>query len=363
MRVAVLWTKLSGYLDSCLRALAAVEGTELFVSYQASSPDAPYADEQFAWIPHAYRYPELPDAAELLPRLRDFRPDVMLVASWHVPAYREICRALRGHTLRVCCTDNPWVGSARQWLGVITSPFFVQRLFDAAFVPGDHQAKLVRRLGFSPERTWRGLFSCDHAAFAATLAQRHQQPVPRSFLYVGRLDANKNSDKAIDVLRESYLAYRSQSPAPWPLLIAGDGPLRHLLVGVAGVEMIGFVQPPQLPSTMLGAGCLLLPSRVEHWGVVLHEAASAGLPIICTSACGGAIHLVRNGYNGYVMNPGSTIELTEAMMRLSSQNETGLRKMGDASFLLSLQFTPQRWAQTVLNNASTLRRQLGMETA
>jgi len=361
MRVAVLWTKLSGYLDSCLRALAAVEGTELFVSYQESTPDAPFADEQFRWIPSSYRYPEMPVASELLPRLRDFRPDVVIVSGWHVPAYREACRALRGRALRVCCTDNPWVASARQWLGAITAPIFVQRLFDAAFVPGDHQYKLMRHLGFTPDIIWRGSLSCDQPAFAAVAEQRQQQPVPHSFLYVGRLDANKNSDKAIDVLRESYLAYRSQSPAPWPLLIAGDGPLRLLLEGVTGVEMIGFLQPPQLPSTMLRAGCLLLPSRVEHWGVVLHEAAAAGMPIICTSTCGGAIHLVHDGYNGAVIPPGNAKQLTAAMLCISGLDDSRLRQMGEASFQLSQQFTPQLWAQRVLQNGAALRLRLGMD--
>jgi glycosyltransferase involved in cell wall biosynthesis len=361
MRVAVLWTKLSGYLDSCLRALAAVEGTELFVSYQESTPDAPFADEQFRWILTPYRYPELPVASELLSRLRNFRPDVMIVCGWHVPAYREACRAMRGQALRVCCADNPWVGSARQWLGAVTSPIFVQRLFDAAFVPGDHQFKLMRHLGFPPERIWRGSLSCDQPAFAAIHAMRRQQPVVQSFLYAGRLDANKNSDKAIDVLRQAYLAYRTQSTDPWPLLVAGDGPMRCLLEGVAGAELIGFVQPSDLPVIMLRAGCLVLPSRVEHWGVVLHEAAAAGMPIICTSTCGGAIHLVHDGYNGAVIPPGNAQELTAAMLRLSSLDDSRLRQMGEASFQLSQQFTPQLWAQRVLQDGAALRLRLGMD--
>ena len=356
MRVAILWTKLSGYLDSCLRALAAVEGTELFVSYQESTPDAPFADEQFRWIPTPYRYPELPVASELLPRLRDFRPDVMIVSGWHIPAYRESCRAMRGRALRVCCTDNPWVGSVHQWLGAITSPIFVQRLFDAAFGPGDHQFKLMRHLGFPPERIWRGSLSCDQPAFAAIHAIRQQQPVAHSFLYVGRLDDNK-----IGALRQAYLDYRAKSSQPWPLLIAGDGPARHLLEGLPGVEMIGFVQPAALPAIMLRAACLVLPTMNEHWGVVLHEAAAAGMPIICTSTCGGAIHLVHDEYNGAVIPPGNAQELTAAMLRISSLDDSHLRQMGEASFQLSQQFTPQLWAQSVLQDGAALRLRLGMD--
>ena len=72
---------------------------------------------------------------------------------------------------------------------------------------------------------------------------------------------------------------------------------RHL-VGVHGVEMLGFVQPDDLPAVLERAGCLVLPSRFEPWGVVVHEAAAAGLPIVCTPVCGAATRLVLDGYNG-----------------------------------------------------------------
>jgi hypothetical protein len=51
MRAAVLWTGLSGYLNACLKELASREGVELFVSHQASVQEAPFDDNQFAWIP------------------------------------------------------------------------------------------------------------------------------------------------------------------------------------------------------------------------------------------------------------------------------------------------------------------------
>jgi len=38
------------------------------------------------------------------------------------------------------------------------------------------------------------------------------------------------------------------------------------------------------------SGCFILPSRYEPWALVIHEAACAGLPIICTNVCGTVDH-------------------------------------------------------------------------
>ena len=45
MRIAVLWTTLSGYLNACMKELASRDGVELFVSHQAPLQQAPFDDE------------------------------------------------------------------------------------------------------------------------------------------------------------------------------------------------------------------------------------------------------------------------------------------------------------------------------
>ena len=52
--------------------------------------------------------------------------------------------------------------------------------------------------------------------------------------------------------------------------------------------------------------------RFEPWGVVIHEAAAAGLPIIASHLCGATTAYVRDGVNGFIISP--TVEnLTQAM--------------------------------------------------
>ena len=51
MRIAVLWSCLSGYLNACLKELASRDGVQLFVCDQPlAPPQAPFDDSQFTWI-------------------------------------------------------------------------------------------------------------------------------------------------------------------------------------------------------------------------------------------------------------------------------------------------------------------------
>ena len=344
MRVAVLWNSLPSYLNVCLRALQQVHGTELFVSRRLPQPGAPYRDDQFAWIETSYTYELRPDADQLLPRVRDFRPDVLLVASWNHSAYRKICRAMRSQAVRICAMDNQWRGTAKQWLGVLTAPMYVRDCFDAAFVPGERQAAFARRFGFPEHRIWHGFYSCDQARFSAAFRKDPAGIGNRqAFLYVGRLVP----DKAVDILLRAYRQYRRSSSLPWPLYVAGEGPLRAQFEREPGVCYQGFVQPHSLPDLFGRASCFVLPSRFEPWGVVIHEATAAGLPVICTPECGAAVHLVQDRYNGFLFAKDDEAALAEAMSRMASLPKPALVEMSAASARQSLQFTPERWAASV----------------
>src|SRR5690606_27599003 len=131
------------------------------------------------------------------------------------------------------------------------------------------------------------------------------------FLYVGRYVP----EKGLDTLADAYRVYRQQVSNPWKLVCAGAGPLKETLLA-AGAEDRGFVQPGDLPALMHEASAFVLPSRFEPWGVVAHEAASSGLPLILSNACGAGVHLLRDLHNGFVFPAGDANSLAKAMVQL-----------------------------------------------
>ncbi len=351
MKIAVLWTGISGYLNSCLCALNETEGTSLFVCYERPRSDAPFDPSQFAWMPSTLTWSGSPDRDLLLRKLEEFGPDIILGAAYHIPAYRAVCRRFAQKTLRVYCTDNQWKGTLKQWAGVVTGPLYVRALYDAVFVPGERQVLWARHMGFGDDQIWHGCFSCDHSNFAAVYSRRAAfREMPRSFLSVGRLSA----EKGIDVLVRSYAAYRESSSEPWPLIVAGTGPLAIKAEGHAGIVLKGFVQPSDLPALLESAGALVVPSTYEPWSLVIHEAGAAGVPVICTAECGAAVRLVQDGYSGYIVETGSSDSLRRALTRFACLSNQRRAAMGEASYSLSLQFTPQRWAQYVYEKGTEL---------
>jgi glycosyltransferase involved in cell wall biosynthesis len=108
------------------------------------------------------------------------------------------------------------------------------------------------------------------------------------------------------------------------------------------------------------AGCLILPSRFEPWAVVVHEAAAAGLPVICSRACGASTRLVLDGHNGAVVTPGDASGLAQAFARIHRADDGTRAEMSRASEALAQQYSPRQWADRLLRRIPGLRAQIGL---
>jgi len=333
-----------------------MEGVELFVVNKRLSGDAPFDEALFAWMANRYQWEDMPDAGELILRLEQFRPDVIICANWHHKGYRKTLVHFKGRVVRIFTSDRPWLGTARQWLGVLMSRFYLRPLCEAIFVAGEPHAAWARKMGFRPWEIFQGLLSCDHGKFSVIHFERKKMaPLPRTFVFVGRFAP----EKGLDVLARAYEIYRKNVAEPWPLKCYGVGPLQHLVERVEGIECRGFCQPDDLPGELMKASCLILPSTYDGWAIVVHEAVSAGMAAIVTDAVGASVHLVRDAHNGYIVGAGSANELAQAMLRYTSlaDDERGL--MGENSYRLSLQFTPERWANTLVSKSMELMANTG----
>jgi glycosyltransferase involved in cell wall biosynthesis len=341
-RIAVLWQAMSGYFDACLKQLSAAD-VSIALAYEGASNQAPFDDSQYGWVSAQYRWRGAPEAHEVRHLLEQARPDAVLISSWHLSAYRSVLRDLSGAGIpRVLCMDNQWRGRPKQWLGRLTWRQYIRPYYDLAFVPGDRQLAFARRLGFRREHVLRGLYCADTGGFA------RPPDLPGgtgyAFLYAGRLAR----EKGINVLAQAYTLYRESVAEPWPLRVAGTGPEVRSLRGKAGIELLGFQQPADLPQTMWDSSALICPSLFEPWGVVVHEACAAGLIVICSEEVGAGVHLVQDGYNGFVVRTGDPSDLARALLAVTQMSNERRREMSAASLSLSAQFSPHRWAAYVL---------------
>jgi glycosyltransferase involved in cell wall biosynthesis len=145
------------------------------------------------------------------------------------------------------------------------------------------------------------------------------------------------------MLAAAYARYRALVDDPWGLTCCGDGPDGALLKGREGITDIGFKPPAELPEVLRQHGVFVITSHFEPWGVVIAEAAASGLPLLCTTACGAAVDLLRPYYNGLTAAPRDVEGLARAM-EWFHHHEDQLPMMGARSHAIAEAFSAESWA-------------------
>jgi glycosyltransferase involved in cell wall biosynthesis len=349
MRCAFLMTTVPGFFSACVEALAALPGMQVMMVCENPGSEAPFDPEEVTPSRVEMRaWETLPSSEEVLAAVEEFRPDVVVATGWQIRQFRHVAYRSAGKRLRVLMMDNQWLGTPKQYLGIATSKLYLHPFFDIAFLPGRNQEVFARKLGYPGKRIWRGAYCCDHPLFAGAAERAAGQQRRRAFMFVGRLVPAK----APEVLAAAYRQYRENAGAPWDLEVYGAGPLAGLFDPIPGVSIKGFYQPPALADAYATAGCFVLPSVFEPWGTVIHEAAACRLPVICTTACGAAPHLVEDGSSGYLVEPGDVNGLARALQRISELAPDELAAMGQVGGALARRYTPALWAANFRRRAS-----------
>jgi glycosyltransferase involved in cell wall biosynthesis len=343
LKLTILWSSLASYSVAFFKELAH-EGCNIQLIFQTTKSEAPYKEFDLSFCEVA-----LEDSEEVKGNLEklvnNFNPACVLMSSWSFPHFIGLAKNIRKRNVYVIAAmDNQWNGTLKQIFGVMSSNIFLKPSIDTFLVAGDRQAYFARKLGYP--NVLYGLYAADINQFVCDVpvCQRHA-----NFLFIGRVV----SVKGVEELASAYLAYRQQVAKPWGLKVVGSGPLEYLLRRIPGVDVLGFVQPDGVRELMRDARCFVLPSRWEPWGVVIHEAAAAGLPIIASYQCGATTMFVRDGVNGYVVPP-QVGYLTNAMVRMSTAPQTILDHMSIASCTLAKLWSPDKLAKYFIQSITSV---------
>jgi glycosyltransferase involved in cell wall biosynthesis len=347
-RIVVLWTGVTKPMADCWRALAALPGVDLTVFSELHRQTQTAYDESdlLTGVDHHLRYSdEHFDRDRFAEQVAALRPDAMIVLGWRSVMCRAGAESRRLAGIpKILAFDLQFAFTIRKLLApVVLRPYL--RRFCGAFVPGERSAAYARWLGFPDAKVTRGLTGLEVSAFQdAAAARGASSTFPKRFLYVGRYAR----EKGLDVLIEAYRRYRGSVAEPWSLTCCGIGPEVWRLKGVEGVEDRGFVQPAELPAVYAEHGAFVLASRDEPWGFVIQEAAASGLPIVCTSACGASVELVRDRFNGRVVAAGDAKGLAEGLVWIA-ENPECVQELGQRSLELIAPYSANNWAKHALS--------------
>ena len=200
----------------------------------------------------------------------------------------------------------------------------------AAVVVDDEQAAgdLVDRLGFTPARVERIPIGIDLAAIdsAGTDGAREERSGGPFLLLVGRLEANKGFDVAIDALAR----VAERLPATWEAVLVGAGSQRAALQRKARqaglvdrLRFAGALSERELGLLFERAHLFVHPTLYEGGSIVTLEAMAHGLAVIATRV-GGIPNKISDGENGILVEPGNAEALGREIARLASDPELRL---------------------------------------
>lgn len=258
-------------------------------------------------------------AARLTALLRDFRPDVVHLASPFVLGWQGIAAAdaLRIPTVAVYQTD---VVAYAQRYGLPQATALVashvsrlHRRATLTLAPSTASLRQLEDLGVDRLRRWgRGV---DAVRFAPGRRddrwRRGIAPGGETIVgYVGRLAPEKQVED---------LRVLADLPGV-RLVVVGDGPSRPALERMLpGAVFTGHLGGMQLAEAMAGFDVFVHPGESETFGQTIQEALASGVPVVATGT-GGPVDLVRSSVDGWLYRPGDLGDLRERVADLAGDD-------------------------------------------
>ena len=165
-------------------------------------------------------------------------------------------------------------------------------------------------------------------------------------VFVGRI----TGEKRIDVLLRAHALLPPDLDAK--LEIVGDGDQRKNLeqlaeqLGTSGnVTFTGYVSEDDLRTTYTRSTVLAMPSIAELQSIVTMEAMASALPVVAANAMA-LPHLVHDGQNGYLFEPGNAQDLADKLARIFRMSDDDLTAMKKESLRLIAAHDIQRTLNT-----------------
>ncbi|HZD55703.1 MAG TPA: glycosyltransferase [Anaerolineales bacterium] len=276
-----------------------------------------------------------------------FHPDMVHIQD-HYPISRAVVKAARKVDLKVVGTNHFMPENVAPYFPLLSDfksgfdrvmwawPLGLYNQLDVVTAPSETAAAIMRRHGLQPavypiscgislERFQPKLQADRHA-----LRQRfglEQNKI--SFLYIGRVDA----EKRLEVLIQAVHQLKRQDIH---LVIAGKGADRHRLAALASqlgieqqVRFLGFVPEADKADLLNSADVFAMPSEAELLSIATLEAMACGRPVLAARSQA-LPELVDQGVNGYLFKPGDAGDAARKMALLAEHPERWER-MGAAS--------------------------------
>ena len=342
-KILFLYTEIAAYFLACVKELHS--SADIAIVRWPVNSEAPFKfdfDPEWQVLDR-----DTFDEDSLLEYSKAFNPDILVCSGWIDKAYNKTAKHWFGVIPTVVALDNHYTGSFRQLLGRLISPIKLKTRFSHVWVPGEPQSEFARKLGYKPKQILEGFYSADVNHFDNLYRETFPQKTksfPKRFIFIGRYLNFKGIFELWDAFIEA-----TDGNEEWELWCLGAGDEWDDRKIHPRIKHFGFVQPDEMKDIIQESGVFVLPSHKEPWGVVVHEMAVAGYPMICSNKIGAATKFISSEKNGIVYESGDKNELKSALKKFIEMPDDELIKMGEQSHEIGMTHSPEIWKNTILS--------------
>lgn len=180
------------------------------------------------------------------------------------------------------------------------------KLADIHIVASQFSFQAVRHNGFTRDNVIIAPYGVDKSVFAP-MEKDYQNGL--KLLFVGEINQRKGIAQILEAAKEL-----KNLDIAFNLVGLGAEYCSDLYEPYKKyVNFCGRVTFEELQTYYGTSHVFIFPSMGEGFGLVLLEALSAGLPLIASRNCGGP-DIIEEGYNGFLMDAGSTEQLVEKIL-------------------------------------------------
>lgn len=296
--------------------------------------------------------------------LDEIRPDVVVGTGYVSPAYLVGQRwAKKNHAGYVL-----WSGSTAATSRIGKGPLkWMKKRFvrncDSYLSYGTEATKQLIALGADAARVVTGCNTVDLDLFQRLTEEARSDPgypawrvgFPKHLiLYIGQMIERKGVP---DLIR----AFRSIKGRDLGLILVGEGPEKERyqreFQGIERLYWEGYKQTQDLGPFLAAANVLVMPSRLEIWGLVVNEAMSAGVPVLSTTCSGATTDLVEEGVTGYSFEAGDEVALATLLKTVSDHPERW-EEMGRNAQKRIQAFGPRDYARCFVESVGLAKENL-----
>jgi len=282
---------------------------------------------------------------EMVDFILNFKPQVLLISGRMDKDYLGIAKNFTNKIKRVTLQDTMYQKTFKQFIQSLFSKYLYRQYFDKFWGVGMSQTSFAKRIGFSSSDISEGFYVADKTFFDNNIVFDYQSVQDLNFLFIGRLAREKN----IINLAKAIESINSINRTSHLLTIIGEGHELSKLEKFTCINYKGLKSQNEIVDIAKKCHVFCLPSTYEPWGVVIHEMAALGLPILSSNKCGASDNLVFDGFNGFKFNPFKVKSIENALNNFISLSSEEKKRFSINSHSIARKINHFNW-NTTLNS-------------